>query len=109
MRGRLPASRAPVAVRHGGADRAGAYGVPAPGTHADVARAGGEGITCPLDVADAQAVAEAAERIERELGPIDVWVNDAMAAVLAPVHETTAEEVRRVTEVTYLGMVHGTL
>jgi NADP-dependent 3-hydroxy acid dehydrogenase YdfG len=75
----------------------------------DVRRAGGDGITCPLDVADAQAVVDAAERIEQELGPIDVWVNDAMAAVLAPVHETTAEEFRRVTEVTYLGFVHGTL
>ena len=75
----------------------------------DVRRAGGDGITCPLDVVDAQAVADAAARIEEELGPIDVWVNDAMAAVLAPVHETTAEEFRRVTEVTYLGFVHGTL
>ncbi len=76
---------------------------------ADVRRAGGDGITCPLDVTDAHALADAAERIERELGPIDVWVNDAMASVLAPVHETSAEEFRRVTDVTYLGFVHGVL
>ena len=61
------------------------------------------------DVADAGAVERAAEAIERELGPIDVWVNCAMAAVLAPVKETSARDFRRVTEVTYLGNVHGTL
>jgi NAD(P)-dependent dehydrogenase (short-subunit alcohol dehydrogenase family) len=63
----------------------------------------------PLDVADAAAVEAAAERIERELGPIDVWVNDAMESVFASVAETTAAEFRRVTEVNYLGYVHGTL
>jgi NADP-dependent 3-hydroxy acid dehydrogenase YdfG len=76
---------------------------------AEIQAAGGRALTCPLDVSDAEAVAAAVERIERELGPIDVWVNCAMAAVLAPVAETAAADVRRVTEVTYLGYVHGTL
>ena len=75
----------------------------------EIERDGGRALAVPLDVADAAAVAAAAERIEAELGPIDVWVNCAMSAVLAPVHETTAEEFRRVTEVSYLGFVHGTL
>jgi NAD(P)-dependent dehydrogenase (short-subunit alcohol dehydrogenase family) len=60
------------------------------------------------DVADAGCVEEAAERIERELGPIDVWVNNAMATIFAPFHAVTDEEFRRVTEVTYLGAVNGT-
>src|SRR5207253_8317333 len=51
----------------------------------------------------------AAALIERELGPIDVWVNNAMVSVFSPVKEMTAGEIRRVTEVTYLGVVHGTL
>ena len=49
----------------------------------------------------------AAEQVERELGPIDVWVNVAMATVFAPVHKLTAQEVERGTKVTYLGQVHG--
>jgi NAD(P)-dependent dehydrogenase (short-subunit alcohol dehydrogenase family) len=61
----------------------------------------------PADVADAEQLERAAARIEAELGPIDVWVNAAMAAVLAEVSETSAAEFRRVTEVTYLGSVHG--
>ena len=75
----------------------------------EVEAAGARACAIPLDVADARAVYEAAARIEDELGPIQVWVNNAMTAVLAPVTETTAEEFRRVTEVTYLGYVHGTL
>jgi short-subunit dehydrogenase len=75
----------------------------------DVRRAGRRPLSLPLDVADAGAVEAAAERIERELGPIDVWVNDAMLSVFSPVSEMRAEEYRRVTEVTYLGYVHGTL
>lgn len=78
------------------------------GARAEVEAAGGQAWTCILDVADAQAVDEAAARIEAELGPIQVWVNNAMVTVLAPVAEMTAEEYRRVTEVTYLGTVHGT-
>ena len=60
------------------------------------------------DVADAAAVDRAAETIEAELGPIDIWVNNAMATVFAPVRETTPEEFKRGTDVTYLGTVHGT-
>jgi short-subunit dehydrogenase len=63
----------------------------------------------PTDVADADAVNAAAERVESELGPIDVWVNVAMATVFAPVHLLTPEEFARGTAVTYLGQVHGTM
>ncbi|MBP0493070.1 SDR family oxidoreductase [Pararoseomonas indoligenes] len=61
----------------------------------------------PTDVADAAAVEAAAEQAEHEMGPIDVWVNVAMATVFAPVSELTPEEVLRATQVTYLGQVHG--
>ena len=61
----------------------------------------------PTDVADAKAVEAAADRVESELGPIDVWVNVAMATVFAPVSKLTPEEVERGTQVTYLGQVHG--
>jgi short-subunit dehydrogenase len=66
---------------------------------------------CPIaaDVADAQAVEDAATRIESALGPIDVWVNNAMATVFAPVSELSAPEFLRGTQVTYLGQVHGTM
>jgi len=70
---------------------------------------GGRAIVLPLDVADADAVDAAADRVERELGPIDVWVNNAMVSVLSPVKETPPSEIKRVTEVTYLGVVYGTL
>jgi len=66
-------------------------------------------LAIPTDVADAEAVEQAATRVEEELGPIDVWVNSAMTSVFSPVRELTADEVRRVTEVTYLGSVHGIL
>jgi NAD(P)-dependent dehydrogenase (short-subunit alcohol dehydrogenase family) len=66
-------------------------------------------LTVQVDAADAEAVEEAAGRIEDELGPIDVWVNVLMTSVFAPVHQVTAAEYRRVTEVNYLGFVHGTL
>jgi NAD(P)-dependent dehydrogenase (short-subunit alcohol dehydrogenase family) len=62
-----------------------------------------------VDVADPAAVDAAAERVETELGPIDVWINNAMATIFAPVCATRSDEFRRVTEVTYLGQVHGTL
>ena len=75
----------------------------------DVEALGGTALVLPADVADADAIEEAAARMERELGPIDVWVNNAMASVFSPIKEMTAEEFRRVTEVTYLGYVHGTL
>jgi len=66
-------------------------------------------IIIPLDVADASAMETAAEQTERELGPIDVWVNNAMVSVFSPVKETPPEEFKRVTDVTYLGYVYGTL
>ncbi len=70
-------------------------------------RLGVRALPIPTDVADAEAVEAAADRVERDLGPIHVWVNVAMATVFAPVSKLTAEEVKRGTEVTYLGQVHG--
>lgn len=75
----------------------------------EVRERGGMALPIPVDVSDAAQVEAAAERIERELGPIDIWINAAMATVFAPVSEIPAEEFRRATEVTYLGTVHGTL
>lgn len=70
---------------------------------------GGRGLAIPTDVADAERVDSAAAQIERALGPIDIWVNNAMVSVFSPVLEMKAEEYLRVTQVTYLGVVHGTL
>jgi short-subunit dehydrogenase len=74
----------------------------------EVEQQGARAFDVAVDVADADAVDAAADAVERELGPIDVWVNVAMAAVLGEVRHTPADEFRRVTEVTYLGSVHGT-
>ena len=74
----------------------------------EVEAAGGQALVLPTDVADADAVERAAEAVERELGPIDVWVNNATATTFAPVMKVRPEEFRRVTEVTYLGYVYGT-
>jgi NAD(P)-dependent dehydrogenase (short-subunit alcohol dehydrogenase family) len=79
------------------------------GARRDIERAGGTGLPIPVDVADSASVDAAAERVEHELGPIDVWVNCAMVSVFAPFKELSAEEFRRVTEVTYLGFVYGTM
>ena len=79
------------------------------GAQAEVEQLGGTGLVLPADVADAAAVATAADRFAERFGGIGVWVNAAMATILAPVSDTTSEEFRRVTEVTYLGYVHGTL
>ena len=79
------------------------------GARREVEEAGGKALVLPVDVADAQKVEEAAERVERELGPIDIWVNDAMTSVFSPIRQMTAEEFKRVTEVTYLGYVYGSL
>ena len=79
------------------------------GARRDVERAGGVALVLPLDVSDPAAVEAAAERVQRELGPIDVWVNNAMLSVFAPVKSMQAEEYKRVTDVTYLGYVYGTL
>ncbi len=75
----------------------------------EIQEMGGRAKAIAVDVSDAQAVDDAAGRIEETLGPIDVWVNNAMTSVFAPVREMEADEYRRVTEVTYLGYVHGTL
>lgn len=74
----------------------------------EVTDAGRRGLGIPTDVADAEAVRHAAERVERELGPIDVWVNVAFCGSLAYSWDTTDEEFRRMTEVVYFGQVYGT-
>jgi short-subunit dehydrogenase len=79
------------------------------GSAADVERAGGRALPLQVDVADGEAVEAAASRLQETFGPIDVWVNNAMASVFSPVKEMTASDYKRVTEVTYLGVVHGTL
>jgi len=78
------------------------------GTAADVEAAGAKAFPVSTDVADATAVADAADAVERELGPIDAWINNAMVSAFGPFTELPLEDVRRVTEVTYLGYVHGT-
>ena len=70
-------------------------------------RHGVRALPIPTDVADYEAVAAAGDRVERDLGPIDVWVNVAFATVFAPVAKLTAAEALRATQVTYLGQVHG--
>ena len=75
----------------------------------DVESAGGHALAVPTDVADYEQVAAAAERAEQVFGPIDVWVNVAFTSVFAPFHDIKADEYRRVTEVSYLGYVHGTM
>jgi len=74
----------------------------------EIRAAGGEALVLVADVSDARAVDAAAAAVVSHWGRIDLWVNDAMVSVFAPVMETTPEEYRRVTEVTYLGYVHGT-
>ncbi len=76
---------------------------------AEARREGVRALAVPADVADAEAVERAADRIERELGPIDVWVNVAMTTVYAPFADITPAEYKRATEVTYLGYVYGTM
>jgi NAD(P)-dependent dehydrogenase (short-subunit alcohol dehydrogenase family) len=78
-------------------------------TAVEVERLGGEALVLPLDVADHDAVDEAASRIEERFGPLDAWVNNAMVTVFAPVAQIAPDEFRRTTEVTYLGYVWGTL
>ena len=77
------------------------------GAKREVEAAGGEALICQCDVADYAAVEAAAERIEQELGPIDVWINAAFAGVLARFVDMSMEDYDRVTKVTYLGQVHG--
>lgn len=78
-------------------------------TRSELQALGATVLAIAADVADAQAIDEAADRIEAELGPIEIWVNAAMATVFGPANTISAAEFKRVTEVTYLGFVHGTL
>jgi NAD(P)-dependent dehydrogenase (short-subunit alcohol dehydrogenase family) len=78
-------------------------------TAQEVQDLGGQAIGLAVDVSDEDAVERSASRVEEEFGPIDVWVNNAMVSVFSPVKEMEAKEFRRVTEVNYLGYVHGTL
>jgi NAD(P)-dependent dehydrogenase (short-subunit alcohol dehydrogenase family) len=79
------------------------------GARRDVEELGGKGLVLPTDVANADQVEAAATRVEETFGPIALWVNDAMTTVFSPAKEMTPDEYRRVTEVTYLGTVYGTL
>jgi NADP-dependent 3-hydroxy acid dehydrogenase YdfG len=79
------------------------------GARQEVEALGGKALVLPTDVADASQVDAAAQRVEDELGPIDVWVNNAMVSVFSPIKEMTADDYKRVTDVTYLGFVYGTL
>ncbi len=75
----------------------------------EIEQSGGQALVLPTDVADHEAVEDAASRVERKWGGIDVWVNDAMCSVFSPIREMEPEEYQRVTYVTYLGYVYGTL
>jgi NAD(P)-dependent dehydrogenase (short-subunit alcohol dehydrogenase family) len=103
------------AIAHAFAKRGAAVGLLArgedglEGCRAEVESLGGRALVLPADVSHAEEVEAAAGALEERFGPIDVWVNDAMATVFAPFMETTAEEFTRATEVTYLGAVYGTM
>ncbi|HNP31256.1 MAG TPA: SDR family oxidoreductase [Nitrospirales bacterium] len=75
----------------------------------EVQKLGGQAVIIPTDVADPDQVEGAAAKVEKTFGPIDIWINNAMTSVLSPVKHMTAEEFQRVTNVTYLGYVYGTL
>ncbi len=79
------------------------------GARREVEELGGKALVLPTDVSDAAQVEAAAQMVEEEFGPIDTWVNNAMVSVFSPIKEMTAEEFKRVTDVTYLGVVYGTL
>ncbi len=79
------------------------------GAQRDVERAGGKALIIPTDTADAEQIEAAATQVEEAFGPIDIWVNVAMASVFSPAKEMKPEEYKRVTEVAYLGYVYGTL
>lgn len=78
-------------------------------TLAEVEKRRGVGLALPVDVSDYEALSRASDRVEQELGPIDIWVNNAMASVFGRVLDAKPEEIARVTDVTYLGAVYGTL
>lgn len=75
----------------------------------EVKIAGRNALVVPTDVADPEQVESAAARVEDQLGPIDIWINNAMASVFSPIKEMSPEDFKRVTDVTYLGYVYGTL
>src|SRR5919201_1544910 len=79
------------------------------GARQEVEATGGKALVLPTDVAEADQVEAAAAAVEGQLGPIDIWINNAMVSVFSPIKEMTPEEFRRVTEVTYLGYVYGSL
>jgi NAD(P)-dependent dehydrogenase (short-subunit alcohol dehydrogenase family) len=79
------------------------------GARKEVEEAGGRALVFPADVADHDQIDGAATAIEKEFGPIDIWINNAMVSVFSPVMQLTPEEIKRVTEVTYLGYVYGTM
>ena len=79
------------------------------GARREVEKMGCKALVLPTDVADAAQVEAAAKQVEDQLGPIDIWVNNAMTSVFSPIKEMTADEFERVTQVTYLGYVYGTL
>jgi NAD(P)-dependent dehydrogenase (short-subunit alcohol dehydrogenase family) len=79
------------------------------GASKEIEAAGGQALVLPTDVAHADQIEAAAEAVEQRLGPIDIWINNAMVSVFSPIKEMTPDEFKRVTEVTYLGYVYGTL
>ena len=79
------------------------------GAKEDAERLGGEGLVLPTDVADPDQVEAAAQKVEETLGPMDIWVNDAMVTIFSPLKKISPHEFRRATEVTYLGTVYGTM
>ena len=79
------------------------------GARRDVEARGGRALVVPTDVADPDQVEAAAAAVEQAFGPIDIWVNNAMVTVVSPIKLATAEDFKRVTEVTYLGAVYGTM
>src|SRR6185312_5997289 len=79
------------------------------GAKREIESMGGIALAIPTDVADSEAVEHAAALVEERLGPINIWVNNAMTSVFSPVKQMKPEEYKRVTEVTYLGVVYGTL
>jgi NAD(P)-dependent dehydrogenase (short-subunit alcohol dehydrogenase family) len=79
------------------------------GARREIEKSGGQALALPVDVSDATAVEQAAAQVEEQLGPIDTWLNVAMVSVFSPIREMQPEEYKRVTEVTYLGYVYGSL
>jgi NAD(P)-dependent dehydrogenase (short-subunit alcohol dehydrogenase family) len=75
----------------------------------EIEAAGGKALVLPTDVSSAEQVEAAAEAVEKSYGPIDIWINNAMVSVFSPIKDMTADEFKRVTDVTYLGCVYGSL